>query len=1071
MKQLQDKKAAIEVAITNEHDKEVKKRLQAEKAATADEVKLRKQVAIERPEVLTQGAGAKAGIMGTGRQMIGDVGGSLANAIPGGDALMGIVSSGPGAAVAALGLVGKGLMDIGMKYDEAFDTIRVKTGATGELAEELNQSFKNAYANSAEDSLFVAETIGELNQRLGLTGEPLEKMAAQFSDLKTMGIEANLEGVATAMQAWNVPTDQQSEKLDTLFKISQATGTTVDDLSAQMQTAGPAMKSLGFSFEESAAMLGKWKKEGIDADAAIAGLTKANAKFAKDGIPVREGLMQTVEAIKNAKSGTDALAIANDTFGAKGGGKMMTMIKEGKFELDDFLSTIEKSPESIDKAARATEDFPEKMARVGHGITNALEPIGSGMMDMIGAALDVIGPMVQNLIASVTPFIESLITKLTPAFEVVTSAVGPLLDVLGFLWDVWVAILEPLIDVQLFLVGAMYEAVADIIEKGIEFVAWVTDAWAVMQGWGEWLTGAFQSSIDWLSGALEDVSGYVSDLADTIIDRLVGAFEYLTGLIDSVGGVFSWFTGLIGDGIAWVGKLGGSLSGLGGFFDGLLKPIHAVIGAIGEVIGAVSDAVGSIGGLIGITGGGGGGGSVGGTATIPGGRGGAGGVRIPIPVIPGGSGGGAPGGGGGGGRGGSSGGGRPKGKKTDPFQKAVDAEDADHKKEMTALTTKWNNGDIATVEEYSQQQRDLQRDHYGDLKDIHLKYKKDVGEIDKDISELDRIERELREKTATDIAKKGGAALREATAESRKQMETDAEADHKADEAELAYQQELAKKKIDVMTDGLDKQLAQEEMRWQAERAKYEGHLEMLALIDEEHATKKAGIILGNLKAEDAVYQSGYSATMAGVKSTVSQGLAWMDASWKKGIDNQNTALFQILSSVTSALSGVLDTALGKLAEKAAVFIGENLAMAGSAILSGLASIWSWFLATGPWGWAGAAALTGIVVSQWDGLKETMGFADGGIASSPIFGRSVNGRTTMAGEAGPELIAPLATLPRLIAPSLAMANQGVQQAVIDLRSDLRALAMRPMVVEAPIYADQLAYALKQHARDEAQGAL
>lgn len=58
---------------------------------------------------------------------------------------------------------------------------------------------------------------------------------------------------------------------------------------------------MGFSLEESAAMLGKWEKEGVNTELVIGSLRIAAGKFAKDNIPLRQGLLDTMAAIKGRR--------------------------------------------------------------------------------------------------------------------------------------------------------------------------------------------------------------------------------------------------------------------------------------------------------------------------------------------------------------------------------------------------------------------------------------------------------------------------------------------------------------------------------------------------------------------------------------------------------------------------------------------------------------------------------------------------------------------------------------------------------------------------------------------------
>ena len=82
---------------------------------------------------------------------------------------------------------------------------------------------------------------------------------------------------------WSIATNRQSEALDFLFKSSQATGIGVTRLTELVVQFGAPLRALGFSFEEGAALMGKWEKEGVNLETVLSGLRFALGNFAKAG--------------------------------------------------------------------------------------------------------------------------------------------------------------------------------------------------------------------------------------------------------------------------------------------------------------------------------------------------------------------------------------------------------------------------------------------------------------------------------------------------------------------------------------------------------------------------------------------------------------------------------------------------------------------------------------------------------------------------------------------------------------------------------------------------------------------
>src|SRR5687767_14848828 len=79
--------------------------------------------------------------------------------------------------------VGKGLFDIGKQFDEAFDTIRTGTGKTGKELKGLEGDFKSVFSSLPVSMNDTAAAVTGLNQRLGITGKPLQRLSRQILQL------------------------------------------------------------------------------------------------------------------------------------------------------------------------------------------------------------------------------------------------------------------------------------------------------------------------------------------------------------------------------------------------------------------------------------------------------------------------------------------------------------------------------------------------------------------------------------------------------------------------------------------------------------------------------------------------------------------------------------------------------------------------------------------------------------------------------------------------------------------------------------------------------------------------
>ena len=310
-----------------------------------------------------------------------------------------------GAAAAGAGIlagataIGVGLYAIGSQFDDAFDTIRVGTGATGDALEGLKNDMK-AVASAVPTSFGDAGTaVAELNTRLGLTGAPLQTMSQQMLELSRItksDLQGNLTAVSAVMQNFGISSDQQSSKLDLLFRASQNSGLSVQELGAQMSDAGVVLRELGLGFDQSAALLATLGKAGVNVGDVMPAMSRALATAAKEGKDASTVFSDTFAAIKNAPSDVAASGVALEVFGAKAGPKLAALIREGKLSYEDMMASIADG-DSIMKAGSDTQDFGEKLTTLKNRVFLAIEPIATRVFNAIGDAVDKLSPKIEEL--------------------------------------------------------------------------------------------------------------------------------------------------------------------------------------------------------------------------------------------------------------------------------------------------------------------------------------------------------------------------------------------------------------------------------------------------------------------------------------------------------------------------------------------------------------------------------------------------------------------------------------------------------------------------------------------------
>ena len=307
---------------------------------------------------------------------------------------LGKIAAAGAVVVGAVGAAGKAAYDIGAQFDDAYDTIRAGTGASGAAFEELQDSMRKVAGESigvGSDMGAIGSTLADLNTRLGLTGEPLEKMTAQFMQLQNLGVDADINEVSKAMSGFGIEAKDMPAALDELFQVSQATGLTITELSQSAVKAGPVLRGFGFSMADSAALVGQMDKAGLDADKTLQSMQRALAEFASEGRDAPEALKETIGSIEeliNAGDEAAAIDMAAGIFGTRGAAQFVDAVKTGTLSVDDFMDATGATSDTIGGLAEETADFSERWDQFKNQAMLALEPIATKIFDSLVPALD-----------------------------------------------------------------------------------------------------------------------------------------------------------------------------------------------------------------------------------------------------------------------------------------------------------------------------------------------------------------------------------------------------------------------------------------------------------------------------------------------------------------------------------------------------------------------------------------------------------------------------------------------------------------------------------------------------------
>ncbi len=259
--------------------------------------------------------------------------------------------------------------ELATAFSEAESTVVKATGATGESLSQLDESMMNAYASSKSGSLDdAAAVVGELNTRLGYTGDILTETTGLYLDFAeaTGGNAASsVRSVTQLMNQWNVTSSETNLILDKLTYAGQASGISVENLSSQLVSNKAILDQLGFSLDQSIAMLMKFELAGTNTSQVMTGLRTA---LASGAISSLDELYSVFDRISQ---GAMTAAEASEMFGKRAGPAIVNAVNSGVFSIDDFVASLEGAEGALSTTAEAAQTLDQKWEQANKNFSSA----------------------------------------------------------------------------------------------------------------------------------------------------------------------------------------------------------------------------------------------------------------------------------------------------------------------------------------------------------------------------------------------------------------------------------------------------------------------------------------------------------------------------------------------------------------------------------------------------------------------------------------------------------------------------------------------------------------------------
>ena len=364
--------------------------------------------------------------------LAGTVGSALSSAgvLAGGAALAGFT-----ALAAGVLTVGNRLYELGAAFDDISDTITIKTGATGATLDSLTNSVKELGKSVPSSLGEIGNVVAETNRNLHLTGPALDAVAGTLANLNRLtGEQTDMRSLGKAFRGFGVDAKDQVGALDSLFRASQRSGISVNDLLATVAKGGSTMRQFGLDFGQSAALVATFEEAGLDGEKATMGLTKGLATLAKAGQTGKEALSNAVGEIKRMIAAGDeagALDLTNKLFGGRGGAQFFDLIKSGALDLDALSNSMDNTGLTINQTSEQTADWSERWQILKNKAMDALEPLGSKVFELVNDKLGALATWVDTHQPQILDFFSKIGQMAIAAVQDVLKSTGQMTEALG----------------------------------------------------------------------------------------------------------------------------------------------------------------------------------------------------------------------------------------------------------------------------------------------------------------------------------------------------------------------------------------------------------------------------------------------------------------------------------------------------------------------------------------------------------------------------------------------------------------------------------------------------------------
>ena len=306
--------------------------------------------------------------------------------------------------------------------DSALDDVAIRTGATGETLQEMQDIATDIATSMPVSWGDVGEAVGEINTRFGLTGEELDSLSRdflQFSRINNQNVASSVDNVSRMIAGFGLEASDATSVLDMLNVVGQQTGMDVGQLSEALATNAGTFAAMGLSAEQAASFMSQASLAGLTTQQSMVGLRSAINYASNEG-------MDLADVFEMVSENADDTGLMMDIFGTRTGAAIGNAIANGTISLTDFESTLGDFSGSVSRTFDETLDPIDELTTT----LNSLKELGYELVDAFGPVISQVADTVIPIIQQVTDAWKALEPETQQAIiniALIAAAIGPII--------------------------------------------------------------------------------------------------------------------------------------------------------------------------------------------------------------------------------------------------------------------------------------------------------------------------------------------------------------------------------------------------------------------------------------------------------------------------------------------------------------------------------------------------------------------------------------------------------------------------------------------------------------------